>query len=94
MKRVVCVDAINNAWTRLVFGEMDIEQRHVHLGTLYQFITDEIRPDDFLEITFAEDNETVIGARKLVEETKKRKQEAIVQHNRLKYGTSKGPSDV
>ena len=89
MKRMVFVDAINNAWARLVYGEMDMEQMEVHLGTLYQYIKDEIRPGEFLEMTCAEDGQTIIGARKLVEETRKRTQEAIAQHNRLVYGTSK-----
>jgi hypothetical protein len=73
MKRRAFVDAINNAWTRLTFGEMDEEEMEVHLGTLYQFIKSEIREDDFLEITFASDQKTIIVARKLVEETHKRK---------------------
>jgi hypothetical protein len=88
MKRIMFVDAINNAWARLVDDEAEVVIMDVHLGTLYQFITDEVVPQDFLEIAFAEDQETVIGAKKLVEETQKRKQEAIAQHNRLIYGTS------
>jgi hypothetical protein len=88
MKRIMFVDAINNAWARLVFGEIDVELMDVHLGTLYQFIKDEIRPGEFLEITFSEDNKTVIGARKLIEETRKRTEEAIALGNRLLYGTS------
>ena len=46
--------------------------------------------EDFLEITFAEDGKTIVGARKLVEETRKQKKEAIAIANRLRYGTSKG----
>ena len=90
MKKMAYVDAINNAWARLTFGEMDEEVMEVHLGTLYQFIKSEIQEDEFLEISFASDEKTIIGARRLVEETKKRKQEAIALGNRLKYGTSKG----
>jgi hypothetical protein len=90
MKSMVCVDAINNAWARLVFDEPEEKEIEVHLGTLYQYIKDEIRPEDFLEITFASDQETIIGAQKLVEETQKRKQEAIALGNRLMYGTSRG----
>ncbi|MBI1924633.1 hypothetical protein HYR99_10315 [Candidatus Poribacteria bacterium] len=90
MKRIVFVDAINNAWARLVFDDVEADMMEVHLGTLYQYITDEIRPEDFLEITIASDQKTIVHAQKLVEETKKRKQEAIAQMNRLKYGTSRG----
>ena len=90
MKRMVCVDAINNAWARLVFEDLEEEMMEVHLGTLYQFIKDEVRPEDFLEITITDDQKTITDARKLVEETQKRKQEAIAQMNRLKYGTSRG----
>jgi hypothetical protein len=92
MTQMVFVDAINNAWARLVYGEMDEEEVNVHLGTLYQFIKDEVHPDDFLEVTFANDQKTIIDARKLVEETQKRKQEAIALGNRLRYGTSRGPN--
>ena len=90
MKRTAFVDSINNAWAVLTFGEMQDEIMDVHLGTLYQYITGEIRPGEFLEITFSSDGETIIGGQKLVEETKKRRQEAIAQMNRLKYGTSRG----
>jgi hypothetical protein len=90
MKKMAFVDAINNAWARLVFGEIDVELMNVHLGELYQFIKEEIHPGEFLEITVAKDDETIVGARKLVEETRKRTEEAIAQHNRLKYGTSRG----
>ncbi|MBI1922684.1 hypothetical protein HYR99_00390 [Candidatus Poribacteria bacterium] len=90
MKKMMFVDAINNAWARLTFGEMDEEVMDVHLGTLYQFIKDEVRPEDFLEITFADDEKTIVSAQKLVEETRKRKQEAIALGNRLMYGTSRG----
>jgi uncharacterized protein (DUF433 family) len=93
MKRTVFVDGINNAWARLVFDESEEQEMNVHLGTLYQFIKDEIRPEDFLEITIAEDQKTITAVRrKLVEETKKQKGEAIAQHNRLVYGTSKPES--
>ena len=92
MKRMAFVASINNGWALLTFGEMDEEQMDVHLGTLYQFITDEVREEDFLEIDFAEDQKTILHARKLVEETKKQKQEAIALRNRLKYGTSRGPN--
>lgn len=92
MKRIMFVDAINNAWARLVDDETEVKIMDVHLGTLYQFIRDEVLPQDFLEITFAEDKKTIVDAQKLVEETHKRKQEAIAQHNRLIYGTSRGPN--
>lgn len=89
IKKKVCVDAINNAWVRLVFDDANPEIMDFHLGTLYQFISSEIRAEDFLEITFASNKKTIVGARKLVKETRKRKQEAIAQMNRLKYGTSR-----
>jgi flagellin-specific chaperone FliS len=90
MKSTVCVDAINNAWARLVFDEPQEREMEVHLGTLYQYIKDEIRPGEFLEITLGEEQQTITAARKLVEETEKRWKEAIAQHNRLIYGTSRG----
>ena len=94
MKKMAYVDAINNAWARLTFGEMDEEVMEVHLGTLYQFIKSEIQEDEFLEVLFADDQKTIIGAQKLIEETRKRRKEAIARHNRLLYGTSKGVSGV
>jgi hypothetical protein len=90
MKKMAFVDSINNGWALLTFGEMQEEMMDVRLGTLYQYIDADICEDDFLEVTLASDQQTIIGARKLVEETQKRKQEAIALHNRLKYGTSKG----
>ena len=92
MKRTVCVDAINNAWARLVFDEPQEKEMEVHLGSLYQHIKDEIRPGEFLEITLSADQKKITGARKLVEETKKRWKEAVAQHNRLIYGTSRRPN--
>jgi hypothetical protein len=86
MKRTAFVASLNNAWALLTFGEMDEEEMDVHLRTLYQFIDHEIQEEDFLELTFAEDGKTLIGARKLVEETRKQKQEAIALRNRLLYG--------
>jgi hypothetical protein len=89
MKKVGFVDSINNDWALLVFGEMEEEAIDVRLATLYQYIAGEIREEDFLEITLAADYKTIIGARMLVEETQKQKQQAIAQMNRLRYGTSR-----
>ena len=77
---------------QLTFGEMEEEMIDVRLATLYQFIDDEVCEEEFLELTFADDGKTIIGARKLVEETRRRKQEAIAQRNRLLYGISRGPN--
>jgi hypothetical protein len=88
MKRMAFVGPINNGWVLLTFGEMEEETMDIRLATLYQYIDSEIMEEDFLEITFAENQKTIIGARKLVEETLRRKQEAIALRNRLKYGTS------
>jgi hypothetical protein len=68
---------------------MQEELMDVRLATLYQYIDGEICEQDFLELDFADDQETIVGVRKLVEQTKKRKQEAIALRNRLLYGTSK-----
>jgi hypothetical protein len=92
MKKMAFVGPINNGWALLTFGEMEEEMMDVRLVTLGQFIDGEVYQEDFLEITFAEDGKTIIGARKLVEETRRRKQEAIAQMNRLMYGTSRGPN--
>ena len=94
MKKMALVDEINNAWAVLVLGENEEEEMDVHLGTLYQFIKSEIQEDEFLEVLFADDQKTIIGAQKLIEETRKRRKEAIARHNRLLYGTSKGVSGV
>lgn len=92
MKKMAFVGPINNGWALLTFGETEEEMMDVRLGALYQFMDGEVNEEDFLELTFAEDGETIIGAQKLVEETRKRKKEAIAQRNRLLYGTSRGPN--
>ncbi len=92
MKKMAFVGPINNGWALLTFGEMEEEMMDVPLATLWQHIGSEVYEEDFLEITFAEDGKTIIGAQKLVEETKKRKKEAIALRNRLRYGTSRGPN--
>jgi hypothetical protein len=93
MKKMAFVGPINNGWALLTFGEMEEEMMDVRLATLSQFIDGEVYEEDFLELTFAEDEKTLIGARKLVEETRQRKQEAIAQRNRLLYGISRGPNE-
>jgi len=90
MKKMAFVGPINNGWALLTFGETEEEMMDVPLATLWQHIGSETCEEDFLEITFAEDGKTIIGARKLVEETKRRKKKAIERMNRLMYGTSRG----
>jgi hypothetical protein len=90
MKKMAFVGPINNGWALLTFGEMEEEMMDVPVATLWQHIGSEVCEEDFLEITFASDGKTIIGAQKLVEETKKRKKKAIARMNRLAYGTSRG----
>ena len=72
MKAVASLDAINNGYARLLYGEEEREQVDVPLTTLQKYIKEPIEEAIVLELTFSNSGE-VVNARKLVEETEKRR---------------------
>lgn len=87
MKTTAFLDQINNGYALLLLGEDEEETLDVKLSTLAQYISETLKEGDVLEIVLSKDSE-VIGASKLVEETKRRHKEAVAIMNRLMYGTS------
>ncbi len=87
MKTTAFLDQINSGYALLLLGEDEEEAIDVKLSTLAQYIFGDLKEGDVLEIILSEEGE-VIGASKLVEETKRRHKEAVAIMNRLLYGTS------
>jgi hypothetical protein len=87
MKTTAFLDQINNGYAFLLIGEDEEEALDVKLSILAQYISEPLKEGDVLEIILSEEQK-VIGASKLVEETKKRHKEAVTIMNRLMYGTS------
>ena len=87
MKTTAFLDQINNGYAFLLLGEDEEEALDVKLSTLAQYISEPVKEGDVLEIIFSKNRE-VVGAFKLVEETKRRHKEAVAIMNRLMYGTS------
>ena len=87
MKTTAFLDQINNGYALLLLGEDEEEVLDVKLSNLAQYISETLKEGDVLEIIFSNGQE-VIGASKLVEETKRRHKEAVAIMNRLMYGTS------
>ena len=87
MKTTAFLDGINNGYALLLLGEDEEETLDVKLSTLAQYISGSLKEGDVLEIILSNEQQ-VIGASKLVEETKRRHREAVAIMNRLMYGTS------
>ena len=85
MKTTAFLDQINNGYALLLLGEDEEEAIDVKLHILAQYIEEPLKEGDVLEIIFSKEWE-VIGASKLVEETKRRHKEAVALTNRLIYG--------
>ena len=82
MKTTAFLDQINNGYAFLLIGEDEEEALDVKLSILAQYISEPLKEGDVLEIILSEEQK-VIGASKLVEETKKRHKEAVTIMNRL-----------
>jgi len=87
MKTTAFLDQINNGYALLLLGENEEETLDVKLSTLAQYISEPVKEGDVLEIIFSKERE-VVGASKMIEETKRRHKEAVAIMNRLMYGTS------
>jgi len=85
MKTTAFVGPINNGYVLLLLGEDEDEQMDVKLETLAKYMQEPVKEEDFLEIILSSEKE-IIHVRKLVEETKKRKKEAISLTNWMMYG--------
>lgn len=85
MKTTAFLDQINNGYALLLLGEDEEETLDVKLSTLAEYISEPVKEGDVLEIILSEERE-VIGAYKMVEETKRRHKEAVAITNRLMYG--------
>ena len=87
MKTTAFLDQINNGYALLLLGEDEEETIDVKLSTLDQYISEPLKEGDVLEIILSNGQE-VVGASKLIEETKRRHKEAVAIMNRLMYGTN------
>ncbi|MBC8235631.1 DUF3006 family protein, partial [bacterium] len=85
MKTTAFLDGINNGYALLLLGEDEEETLDVKLSTLAQYISEPLKEGDVLEIILSNEQQ-VIGASKLVEETERRHKEAVALTNRLMYG--------
>ena len=92
IKSTACIDAINNGYARLLYGENEEEEMDIRLQTLAKYIPEPVKEGDVLEITFS-DESMVTNARKLVEETARRYQEIKALLDWMMYGTT-GDEDV
>jgi len=85
MRTTAFLDQINNGYALLLLGEDEEETLDVKLSTFAQYISEPLKEGDVLEVILSKNRE-VIGASKLVEETKRRHKEAVALTNRLMYG--------
>ena len=85
MKTAACLDAINNGYARLVYGEGGKERIDVRLTTLAKFIPERLEEGEILELTFS-DSKEVVDARRLVEETEMRRRRLKALIDWLAYG--------
>jgi len=86
MKTTACLDAINNGYARLVYGEIGDEQLDVRLTTLAKYIPENLEEGEILELTLS-DSKEIVNAKRMVEETEKRRGRLKALIDWLAYGT-------
>jgi len=85
MKTTACLDAINNGYARLTYGEGGREQIDVRLTTLSKYIPEKLEEGEILELTIS-DSKEVVDAQRLVEETERRRRRLKALIDWLAYG--------
>jgi len=85
VKTTACLDAINNGYARLLYGEGEREQMDVPLRTLAEYIPEKLEEGEILELALS-DSKEVVDARRLVEETERRRRRLKALIDWMKYG--------